>query len=158
MHLPASLSLSLSLSFSFSYSHLLHTLTHTNMYITCTTAQLITQPPSDITAALGTNATFSCRGNGDIIWEIGGTQVQTELFVELFANEKVYVPLSTVSVSELIMTATEMNNFTRTIQCLVDPGIGVGEVVESDPVRLLVYGELVITVASTTCTLRGNFG
>ena len=119
---------------------------------------MITQPPSDTTAALGTNATFSCRGNGDIIWEIDNTQVRIAHFVELFADEKVYVPLPTPSVSELIMTATEMNNVTRTIQCLVDPGIGVGEVVESDPVRLLVYGELVITVASTTCTLRGNFG
>ena len=105
------------------------------------TAQLITQPPENITAALGTNATFSCRGNGEIVWEVAGTLVSTEWFVQLFAEVGVYVPIPTPSVSELIMTATEMNNATKTIQCLVDPGIGVGEVEESDPVHLTVFGE-----------------
>ena len=100
---------------------------------------MITQPPSNITAALGTNATFSCRGNGDIIWEIASTQVMTEQLVQLFAREKVYVPLPTPSVSELIMTATEMNNFTRTIRCVIDPILFFTQ--ESAPVRLLVYGE-----------------
>ena len=52
-----------------------------------------------------------------------------------------YVPLPTPSFSQLIMTATEMNNFTRAIRCNVDPGITVGPVEESDPVNLLVYGE-----------------
>ena len=70
------------------------------------TAQLITQPPESTLAALGTNATFSCRGNGEIIWGIDGTQVLTEQHVQLFSREKVYVPLPTPCVSELIMTAT----------------------------------------------------
>ena len=102
---------------------------------------MITQPPEKVTAALGTNATFSCRGSGDIIWEIDGTQVQTQPFVQSFADVGVYVPLPTPSVSELIMTATETNNFTRSVMCLVDPGIGVGEVDESDSVHLTVFGE-----------------
>ena len=102
---------------------------------------MVTQPPEKVTAALGTNATFSCRGNGNIIWEIDNTEVRIAHFVELFANEKVYVPLPTPNVSKLIMTATEMNNFTRTILCLVDLGIGVGQVEESDPVHLTVFGE-----------------
>ena len=102
---------------------------------------MITQPPEKVTAALGTNATFSCRGNRDIIWEIDGTHVLTELLVQSFADVGVYVPLPTPSVSELIMTATEMNNFTRTILCLVDPGNVVGQVEESDPVHLTVFGE-----------------
>ena len=102
---------------------------------------MITQPPKKVTAALGTNATFYCHGNGDIIWEVNGTQVQTELAVKLFVHEKVYVPLPTPNVSELIMTATEMNNITRTIQCLVDPGIGVGPHEESNCVHLIVFGE-----------------
>ena len=102
---------------------------------------MITHSPKNATAALSTNATFSCRGNGEILWEIDGTQVLTEDLVQLFAELGVYVPLPTPNVSELIMTATEMNNFTRTIQCLVDPGIGVGQLEESDLVRLLVYGE-----------------
>ena len=116
------------------------------------TAQLITQPPESTSAALGTNATFSCRGNGEIIWEIDGTQVLTEQHVQLFSREKVYVPLPTPSVSELIMTATEMNNFTRTIQCLVDPGIGIEpqSIEKSDPVYLFVYaGKL--TLDSKLC-------
>ena len=103
-------------------------------------AQLITKPPDNITAALGTNATFSCLGHGKVIWEVSGTQVHTEQHVHLFAEEKVYVPLPTPSVSQLIMTATEMNNFTWTIQCLVDPGVGVGQLEGSDPVYLYVYG------------------
>ena len=107
---------------------------------------MITQPPESTTAALGTNATFSCRGNGEILWEIDGTQVMTEQRVQLFSREKVYVPLPTPSVSELIMTATEMNNFIRTIQCVVDEGIGVGEIEDSDPVSyLFVYGKLTLT-------------
>ena len=109
------------------------------------TAQLITQPPESTTAALSTNATFSCHGNGEILWEIDGTQVMTEQRVQLFSREKVYVPLPTPSVSELIMTATEVNNFTRTIQCVVDQGIGVGEIEDSDPVYLFVYGKLTLT-------------
>ena len=105
------------------------------------TGQLITQPPESTTAALGTNATFSCRGNGDITWEIDDTQVITEGLVESFADVGVYVPLPTPSVSELIMTATEINNFTRSIICQVDPGIGVGEVEASAPVHLTVFCE-----------------
>ena len=108
---------------------------------------MIAVPPESATAALGTNATFTCRGNGAIIWEISGTQVHTQQ-VHLFALEKVYVPLPTPSVSQLIMTATEMNNFTRTIQCLVDPGVGVGPLEESDDVHFLVYGECVFFVIS----------
>ena len=105
------------------------------------TAQLITQPPENVTAALGTNATFTCRGNGKVLWEVDGTQIMTEQQVQLFAEVGVYVPLPTPSVSELIMTATEMNNFTRSIICRVDPGIRVGAVEKSDPVHLTVFGE-----------------
>ena len=58
----------------------------------------------------------------------------------LFALEKVYVPLPTPSVSQLIMTATEINNFTRTAQCKVD-SVNPFELEESEPVHLLVFGE-----------------
>ena len=103
---------------------------------------MITQPPSNITAALGTNVTFSCGGKGEILWEIDGTQVLTEQQVQLFSQEKVYVPLPTPSVSELIMAATEMNNYTRTIQCLVEPGNLKDSLERSNAVHLLMYGEL----------------
>ena len=106
---------------------------------TCLTAQLITQPPKNITLAFGTNATFTCRGNGDVFWEIDETQVRTEQLMQKFALEKVYVPLPTLRVSQLIVTATELNNFTRTIVCFVEPSTVVGSSEESDPVLLLVY-------------------
>ena len=102
---------------------------------------MISQPPSNVTAALDTNATFSCRGNGDIIWEIDGTQVITEGLVQSFTDVGVYAPLPTPNVSELIMTATEMNNVNRTIRCVVPSDIIVGESERSEPVHLLVYGE-----------------
>ena len=102
---------------------------------------MITQPPESTTAALGTNATFSCHGNGTVFWEISDTQIQIESQVQDFAEVKVYVPLPTPSVSQLIMTATVDNNFTGEIICLVDPGFGVGKIKRSIPVYLLVYGE-----------------
>ena len=124
-----------------------HTRTHTNTHMyTCTLhtiAQLITQPPESTTTALSTNATFSCHGNGSVFWEINRTQVLTESQVREFAQgTQEYVPLPTSSFSLLIMTATVDNNFTQIeVICLVDPGLGVGELQESNSVHLLVYGE-----------------
>ena len=68
-------------------------------------------------------------------------QVRTEQAVQIFAQEEVYVPLPTQSVSELIMTATEMNNFTKAIQCVVEPNDKTLQAESSDSVYLLVYGE-----------------
>ena len=91
-------------------------------------------------APLGTNATFSCRGVGRVLWQINGTQVQDASQVPNFESILVYVPLPRPSSSELIMTATEVTNSTLMIICMVDPGIGMGSLVRSDAVRLLVYG------------------
>ena len=49
-----------------------------------------------------------------------------------------YVPLPSDSFSELIVTATNTN---LVIICVVDPGIGMRDVVKSDAVQLLVYGK-----------------
>ena len=100
---------------------------------------MITQPPESTAAALGTNATFSCHGNGSVFWEINRTQVVTEDQVRALAQEtQEYVPLPTSSFSLLIMTATVDKNFTREVICVVDHD---GEIEKSNPVRLLVYGE-----------------
>ena len=117
-----------------------HTLTHS---LTLATAQLITRPPESTTAALGTNATFTCAGNGLVRWQVTGTQILTQEQVELFETDGVYVPLPTPNFSELIITASVKYNVTDpgAVVCQVDPGIGVGQVEKSDPVRLLVYGE-----------------
>ena len=101
----------------------------------------MTQPPESTTAALGTNATFSCRGAGSVLWQINGTQVQDASQVPAFESILVYVPLPRPSSSELIMTATEVTNATLMIICVVDPGIGMGSLVRSEAVHLLVYGK-----------------
>ena len=101
---------------------------------------MITQPPVSTTAALGTNATFSCCGTGMVLWQINGTQVRDASQVPVFENVQVFVPLPRPSSSELIVTATGANNATLMIICLVDPGIGMGNLGMSEPVHLLVYG------------------
>ena len=122
---------------------LYHTHTHT-------TGQMIIKPPVNATAALGTNATFTCRGDAQVYWKITGTQAITQELVSLFAKEQVYVPLHEQGFSELIITATEGNNFTRTIQCLVASSI-TSEPVESEMVRLLVYGECEVQLYDSNC-------
>ena len=101
---------------------------------------MITQLPKITTAALGTNATFSCRGTGSVLWQINGTQVGDASQQLVFESILVYVPLPRPSSSELIITATEVTNASLMIICAVDPGIGMGDILISDAVRLLVYG------------------
>ena len=113
--------------------------THTYTYV-IHIAQMISQPPVSTTAALGTNATFSCCGAGSVLWQINGTQVQDASQVPNFESILVYVPLPRPSSSELIVTATEVTNASLMIICLVDPGIGMGDILKSDAVHLLVYG------------------
>ena len=104
---------------------------------------MITQPPVSTTAALGTNATFSCRGTGrlSVLWRINGTQVRDASQLPAFESVLVFAPLPRPSSSELIVTATEVTNATLVIVCEVDPGIGMGDIVMSEPVQLLVYGK-----------------
>ena len=103
--------------------------------------QMITQPPESTTVALGTNATFSCRGIGSVLWQINGTQVQAAGQVPVFASAQVFVPLPRDNFSELIVTATRETNATLMIICAVNPFSGVEAPVESDLVQLFVYGE-----------------
>ena len=103
---------------------------------------MIIQPPVSTTAALDTNATFSCRGTDSVLWQINGIQVQDASQVPAFESVLVFVPLPRPSSSELIITATEVTNATLVIICVVDPGIGMGDLIRSDEVQLLVYGKL----------------
>jgi hypothetical protein len=109
---------------------------------TCDTAQTITQPPENTTAALGTNATFSCRGTGSVLWQINGTQVRdaSQPQVPAFERIQVFVPPPRDSSSELIVTATRVTNATLVIICHVDPGFEMGDPIMSAAVHLLVYG------------------
>ena len=99
---------------------------------------MITQPPVSTTAALGTNATFSCRGTGSVLWQINGIQVRVASQLPSFETILVYAPLPSDGYSELIVPAT---NTSLVIICVVDPGIGMGDVVKSDTVQLFVYGK-----------------
>ena len=101
---------------------------------------MITLPPVSTTAALGTNATFSCHGTDSVHWGINGTHIYDASQLPAFESILVYVPLPRPSSSELIVTATEVTNASLMIICIVDPGVGMGELVMSDAVQLLVYG------------------
>ena len=103
---------------------------------------MILNPPKNVTAALGTNATFSCRASGGhIVWEVAGTQIRDLSNQQSAAQAKIYAPLPTTNYSELIMTATSDNNVTRMIECIVGPLSGVDATASSELVRLLVYGK-----------------
>ena len=100
---------------------------------------MITQPPVNTTAALGTNATFSCHAKGEVFWEVSGTQIVEANKMSSFATVGVYAPLPMNDFSELIVTATRDNNVTRKIKCIVSLGLVMTN--GSEAVRLLVYGE-----------------
>ena len=102
---------------------------------------LITDPPRNTTTALGTNATFSCHGNGEIMWEISNTQIIQQSTVDGFAAVGVYAPLPTTIFSELFVTGTLENNISRPILCVVVDSNNPLITEDSEVVRLLVYGK-----------------
>ena len=116
-------------------------LSHTHTHTMHSTGRMITLPPVSTTAALGANATFSCNGTGRVLWQINGSQVRDAGQLPTFERVQVYVPLPRDDSSEVIVTATRETNATLRIMCVVDPGIGMGDLDTSDPVRLLVYGK-----------------
>ena len=110
------------------------------------TAQMITESPVNTTVALGMNATFSCRGDSNITWEIDNRQIRDRSTqVNYRLNHQIYVPLPKPNFSELIITATNATNDTL-ILCIVGPSNGIGgHAVTSNGARLLVYGEFTIS-------------
>ena len=104
---------------------------------------MISQPPESTTAALGTNATFSYRGTGSVLWEINSTQVRAASQVPLFSSICVFVPLPNDSSNELFVTASTTTNASLMIVCVVQPSPGVQpwSSNKSSPVQLLVYGK-----------------
>lgn len=132
---------------SFHVLYILATISSILIY-SLTTGQMITKPPVLTTAALGTNATFTCCGDGKVSWKINNTQANANDLVPLFAQQHIYVHLPIQGSSELIITATVDNNYTLSIQCNVAADSIRTEAVESDIVYLLVYGE---------CTVAHNF-
>ena len=110
-------------------------------YIHACTAQF-TQTPRSTTVALGRNATFYCRGNGDLVWEISGTQIRDPIQVVLFAQRKIYAPIHQPNSTQVIITATQDNNYTSVV-CLLGPHLGTVDERSMD-VRLLLYGKAII--------------
>ena len=107
------------------------------LHSTCT-GQLITLSPANTTVALGTNATFTCRGDNTITWEIGNTQIRDPNQTEIYRTQhKIYAPLPKPNFSELIITARNVTNYTIAIICVVGDGL----VNKSEEVKLLAYGK-----------------
>ena len=104
---------------------------------------MISQPPESTTAAQGANATFSCHGNGKVLWEINRTQIRDASQLPIFSSICVFVPLPNDSSSELTVTASTTTNASLTIICVVEPGANVRpwSLNKSSPVQLLVYGK-----------------
>jgi hypothetical protein len=105
---------------------------------------VILEPPESTTAALGTNATFSCHGNGKVLWQINSTQVQDASQVPEFSSTLcVFVPLPNDNMSELIVTASIKTNASLMLTCVVEPSPDVmpWSSDKSSPVQLLVYGK-----------------
>ena len=102
------------------------------------TGQLITLPPVNTTVALGTNATFTCRGDNIITWEIANVQIREPTQADVYRTQhKIYVPLPKSNFSELIITARNVTNYTISIVCVVGDGV----VIKSEEVKLLAYGK-----------------
>ena len=102
------------------------------------TGQLITLPPVNTTVALGTNATFNCRGDNIITWEIANVQIRDPAQVDDYrTHHKIYAPLPKPNFSEVIITARNVTNYTIPIACVVGDGV----VIKSEEVKLLAYGK-----------------
>ena len=104
-------------------------------------AQMIAESPVTATVALGMNATFSCRGDNNITWEVKELQIRDRTQVDIHRAHKIYVPLPKPNFSELIITATNVTNYTSVV-CIVGPSNSIGgRAMKSNEARLLVYGE-----------------
>ena len=103
---------------------------------------MITLSPVNTTVALGTNATFSCQAENNILWEVANTQIRDRSEADRYRDQyKIYVPLPMHNFSEVIITATNVTNSTSII-CVVEPSNGVGNpVTKSEEVKILAYGE-----------------
>ena len=111
-----------------------------------TVTAVITEAPQNITAPIGTNVTFTCRGNGEIIWIVGEVQARSQSRVTSLAEEGVFVELGRFNFSQVVMFATvnlNMSNF-RFVSCRVETGdiISGSDSVDSQEVSLLAYGEV----------------
>ena len=89
--------------------------------------------------------TFTCRGNGLIVWIIGGLQIRSPSRVASLAEDQgVFVELGKHNFSQVVMTASvnlNMSNF-RFITCRVEIGDVIGgDAVNSEEVSLFVYSE-----------------
>jgi hypothetical protein len=125
------------------YSHDTNIIMYT---LPCSIAQVILQPPVTTTAALGTNATFFCRGTGSVLWQINGMQVINADQVPIFSSIYVFVPLPNDSISELIVTESTTTNASLIIICVVVDSFDEWPWTsnKSSPVQLLsVYGKSV---------------
>lgn len=100
----------------------------------------IIEPPQPAVAPLGTNATFRCAAVGNVFWSIQNLQVVRMVQASIFALNFIFVPLPTPSQSEVIITATPINNGTM-VECIVEEQSGGAILNRSRIVTLQVIGE-----------------
>ena len=93
-------------------------------------------------AALSSNVSFQCNAVGNVVWEINGRGVLSQLVAQNFAGINIFAPLPTSSNSEVIIAATQGTNGTS-VQCLVRSRVEteVATLNMSDVATLLVVGE-----------------
>ena len=100
--------------------------------------------PENISAPLGTNATFSCTvRHATILWKINETHVKTDSQINAAMEKGVFIRSSSESEetnsSSLVVLASEQNNGTSSFACVADAGFD-NILHVSDPVYLTVFG------------------
>ena len=93
-------------------------------------------------AALGTSATFTCRGNGEIVWIFGSIQVRGPIVAAFLAEAGIQAEVGQSMSSTSVISATESNNGTE-IRCRIETGNITDGITfqESEPAFLLVSGK-----------------
>ena len=114
------------------------------VYLITVTA-VITEAPQNTRARVGRNVTFTCRGNGEIIWIFGGIEARSPGRVASLAREGIFVQLGLRNFSQVVITASLDLNMSdlRFISCQVKTGdlLGGFDTINSEEVSLSVYGK-----------------
>lgn len=101
----------------------------------------ILESPEPAVVPLGANASFTCSAVGSVFWAINSGQVQSLSQVQHLATLNIFVPLSTPSTSEVVITASLVTNGTL-VECLVEEEGDVAILNRTETVLIKVYGRL----------------
>ena len=110
-------------------------------------SEILESPVGIQTVPLGSNATFSCRTTGLLVWRVGSAQILHPSQISNLAKQKIYITGDSVPdensglehSSTVIITGTRDNNVTM-LWCLVT--FDLLQYNESDPGILYTFGKL----------------